>query len=396
MPFKVNKRFLSLFLAILMSLSLLSGCKDKENKADGNDKNPSKVSSQESTTLSSKKKEAASEKATKGSSKGSNDKTQNNKAPINKKPNSVATTKSNEAVSNGISNIADSSYDKEIEVSKGNINSVETEEYKYLPRSEYINHLTQKWNSFEVKDKVKVEAQYMDEYLTMPCTPLKNTFGEINCNGYSVTYAYDRTNTYAYLDIDWSYYVNKSQYDASRAVANSICNSVEKIRAVHNKIGIDTTYKAGVDGIYNCLVNKCCDCDGYTAAFKVCMDLLGVPCKAYATSNHIFNLVQLGGQWYIVDATFDDQTPNGYVFAKYFLVGKNTAPTYQKDCSSYNELYNLLSASDYACDRPIIITDEDKFKSHAGVNPKYTCKPDSNGKVLVYNGESHVGTVTFS
>lgn len=55
-------------------------------------------------------------------------------------------------------------------------------------------------------------------------------------------------------------------------------------------------------------------CQGYTLAYKLLLNRVGVE-SVYVESNlinHIWNLVQMdNGNWYHVDATWDDPTPNG-------------------------------------------------------------------------------------
>ena len=76
-------------------------------------------------------------------------------------------------------------------------------------------------------------------------------------------------------------------------------------------------------------------CEGYSKAFKLVCDELGIPCLlivGYGNGgDHMWNYVQLNGQWYAVDVTFDDPTVNGawgnvsgYETHSYFLVGANT------------------------------------------------------------------------
>ena len=73
-------------------------------------------------------------------------------------------------------------------------------------------------------------------------------------------------------------------------------------------------------------------CEGYSHAFKMICDGLGIPCvlvsgKANGGA-HMWTYVQLGGNWYAVDVTFDDPIMPGGGDSNgrdtYFLVGRNT------------------------------------------------------------------------
>lgn len=64
---------------------------------------------------------------------------------------------------------------------------------------------------------------------------------------------------------------------------------------------------------YGAFVNRNVVCQGYALAFKVLMDRAGIPC-CYVRSDamhHAWNMVQLDGNWYHVDVTWDDPTYEG-------------------------------------------------------------------------------------
>ena len=76
-------------------------------------------------------------------------------------------------------------------------------------------------------------------------------------------------------------------------------------------------------------------CDGYARAFKLLCDELGYPCLCVAgTANgisHAWNIVQVGGQWYAVDVTYDDpiiygvtDVVSGQENTAHFMIGAKT------------------------------------------------------------------------
>ena len=76
---------------------------------------------------------------------------------------------------------------------------------------------------------------------------------------------------------------------------------------------------------YGALVNRTSVCSGYALAYQHLMEDAGIPCE-YVTGmttrgSHAWNIVQIGGEWYHVDVTWDDPIPNreGYVRYDYFL-----------------------------------------------------------------------------
>ena len=73
------------------------------------------------------------------------------------------------------------------------------------------------------------------------------------------------------------------------------------------------------DNPYGFLVDGKGICLGYTTTFQLLMDLLEIPCitvegSAYhGTEEHAWNQVQLDGEWYCVDVTWDDPSTHGTV-----------------------------------------------------------------------------------
>ena len=64
-------------------------------------------------------------------------------------------------------------------------------------------------------------------------------------------------------------------------------------------------------------------CAGYTEVYRELMNMAGIPCVSVVSDpmNHTWNLVQLDGEWYHVDVTWDDPTSDCYGRARheYFL-----------------------------------------------------------------------------
>lgn len=118
----------------------------------------------------------------------------------------------------------------------------------------------------------------------------------------------------------------------------------EKIREVHNWMVDNIEYDVDLEAdepysISGALTEGKAVCEGYARGFKYIMDELNIPCvlvsgtgtnSAGETESHAWNYVQLNGNWYAVDVTWDDPIVigNGYLSeeAKYthFLKGSNT------------------------------------------------------------------------
>lgn len=74
---------------------------------------------------------------------------------------------------------------------------------------------------------------------------------------------------------------------------------------------------------YGALVEEDAVCQGYALAYKLLLDQCGVNCKVVSSDlmNHVWNLVEIDGAWYHVDATWDDPVPDlpGYCGHSNFL-----------------------------------------------------------------------------
>ncbi len=128
----------------------------------------------------------------------------------------------------------------------------------------------------------------------------------------------------------------------NQIVQNKTGNTYQDIKMVHDylvdNIGYDSSLsKQNIYNIYGALVNRECVCEGYARAFKYLLDELNIPCVMVIgtgtnsqgeTENHAWNYVQLNGNWYAVDTTWDDPVVIGGGTAseesryQYFLVGR--------------------------------------------------------------------------
>ncbi len=128
----------------------------------------------------------------------------------------------------------------------------------------------------------------------------------------------------------------------NQILQNKTGNTYEDIKMVHDYLVDSINYesslsKQNIYNIYGALVNRECVCEGYARAFKYLLDELNIPCimvigtgtnSQGETENHAWNYVQLNGNWYAVDTTWDDPVVIGGGTAseesryKYFLVGR--------------------------------------------------------------------------
>ena len=155
-------------------------------------------------------------------------------------------------------------------------------------------------------------------YVTFDTCSIENGSVTILCARYAAI-AYNRISR----DQEIEYAVQEALDVVSPAMSNE-----EKILAIHDYMAytIDYSYEALEDpnlsafddvfNVYGALVNKSCVCQGYALAFGLLMNRLGIDWRLAASipMNHAWNLVNLDGQWYHVDVTWDASTTYSQLF----------------------------------------------------------------------------------
>lgn len=101
---------------------------------------------------------------------------------------------------------------------------------------------------------------------------------------------------------------------------------------------------------YGALVNHIAVCDGYSDAFSYIMEnKLGVSCDVVSSDAmaHAWNMIEIGGKWYHVDATWDDPTKDniGRVGHNYFLLSDGKISDSSHKHNSWNDLHPADSTS---------------------------------------------------
>lgn len=144
--------------------------------------------------------------------------------------------------------------------------------------------------------------------------------------------------------------------------------------------GSGTTYLDGAAFIrnpYGALVNGKSVCEGYARAFKVIMNKLGIGCvlvQGYAcvTENgyepHAWNYVQADGNWYGVDATWNDgegASPDSYLLRGNALMKLEHIPDGIISEGGFEFRYPALAAYDYGVSEDVGgLTIESRYESN--------------------------------
>lgn len=137
-------------------------------------------------------------------------------------------------------------------------------------------------------------------------------------------------------DHDWRYISDEAQEEAERVVDELITSSMsdyEVVKTLHDYLVTHCDYDYRVDTgnmpfvshqAEGALLKGTAVCSGYAKAYEAMLDAAGIPNETitgYAGGYHAWNLVQVDGQWYHVDTTWDDPTTQGgdYIRYTYFL-----------------------------------------------------------------------------
>jgi len=128
--------------------------------------------------------------------------------------------------------------------------------------------------------------------------------------------------------------------ELAATIAGSCVSPLEKIKAVHDWIVLNTAYD--VDACALALSGKplatpaarkegvfergMAICSGYSSAAEALLKELGVDTVTVVNAHHAWNMVRLEGTWYHLDVTWDDPVPDvpGRVVYNYFLVSDRT------------------------------------------------------------------------
>lgn len=122
--------------------------------------------------------------------------------------------------------------------------------------------------------------------------------------------------------------MTQAQYSKKLKQLNAVINDIlknlkkgmsefERELYIHDYIVKNCKYLKNPDekhkdpySIYGCLVNQSAVCMGYTSAFQLLLSYAGINSVAVYGDNtengHIWNAVEIGGDWYYTDVTWDD------------------------------------------------------------------------------------------
>lgn len=146
----------------------------------------------------------------------------------------------------------------------------------------------------------------------------------------------------------------KDEYTTIKAIHDYLCEHITYNHDAVTNAGSDDYKYAHSPGVVFIQENSSVVCEGYGEAFKILCDMFGIPCAlVMGTGNggaHLWNYVQVEGNWYAVDVTWDDQSTITYNF---FMKGSENFVDHTPENNAfsgdvyYNFAYPTLSEKDY-------------------------------------------------
>lgn len=147
------------------------------------------------------------------------------------------------------------------------------------------------------------------------------------------------------------------------AQIEGITDPLEKLLVLHDHLVSHTSYNyershnlpaptLRIYGAYGALVDGDSVCNGYTLAYKVLLDRAGIPNVYLATapdSNniaHAWNLVQLDGEYYHVDTTWDDGVEGNSSY-NFFLLSDETSRERHGEYNRWSDSLPKASSTKY-------------------------------------------------
>lgn len=98
-------------------------------------------------------------------------------------------------------------------------------------------------------------------------------------------------------------------------ISGSGTTAYDKVKSVHDYIVTNYEYDQSATSLtaYDMYASKKGVCTGYTGIFKAAMGRLGIPCETAISNDmqHEWAVVQIDGNWYNVDLTWDDPIGGG-------------------------------------------------------------------------------------
>lgn len=179
----------------------------------------------------------------------------------------------------------------------------------------------------------------------------------------------------------------------------------DKVKAIHDYVVLNTAYdydnyysgKVPEESktVHGTLTTGVAICSGYGKTMQLLLERVGIETSYIIGSSkgelHAWNQVKVDGEYYYLDSTWDDPTPNidGAVSYNYFLVsGKQLQKTHDWDINGYpkatSEKYNYFQDfGNYGNEGAVDVKGRYYYSSKSNDGNLYTISKDGKGKKRV-------------
>ena len=132
-----------------------------------------------------------------------------------------------------------------------------------------------------------------------------------------------------------------------RAVSGWDGSDYDKMRAAYDYLRQQCKYADNVDepmahSAYGALANKSAVCEGYTKAYKLLLDEIGIENDIVFNDVHAWNMVKYEGNWYLIDVTNGDVNDT-YAF---FMLGRDIMYSH-KNCMAGDFIFSSGTIAGY-------------------------------------------------
>jgi len=161
-------------------------------------------------------------------------------------------------------------------------------------------------------------------------------------------------------------YVNKKVTATLKTIITPGMNAHQKVKAIHDWIVLNVAYDESLQAYsaYEALTSGKTVCQGYSLLAYKMLNEAGIPTRiaegTVRTGAHAWNLIQLDGKWYHLDATWDDPVPDkkGRTTYNYYLVTDKQlrqdhawTKTYPSATTVYSETLTALMKKETSKDK---------------------------------------------
>jgi transglutaminase/protease-like cytokinesis protein 3 len=201
-------------------------------------------------------------------------------------------------------------------------------------------------NALSEKDADKVFRCYLVDHPTTFWLPSNYSYtlssfgGNEKVTGFTFNYGFSKTQVET---------MKKEAEQAAKSMINGLAkkSQYDKVQLIHDRLVSSVKYDSKAKyryDVYGALVKKRIVCEGYAKAMQYLLSLVGIESitvTGYAGENHMWNVVKIDGQYYHLDATFDDPViesrPQGLISYRYFnITTAQIQKTHKMDKMAYS------------------------------------------------------------